>query len=444
MTIVFLTFHGLSHFNASFRIARLLAKEHAVVFAGHPAFRGYVEAQGFGYYALESLPFGLGFEEWVNEQDKKGNIWIRSLRDRWSQKLFKQRELELKKLLNSLRPARIFIDAQQATDFVVLYPHARQDHIGLSILHTFLPQVLRKGYPPGNSLTNPEHRVSVSLSRAKFRIHRAVRTAGSVVRYAGKTNRTMVIDAMKANGTPLSFLSKSIAHLSVHISGTDELILAPEEFDFSSAARSAHEHYIGFMPDLTRQEKDSVSIVRLFNEFKQTGEPLVYLSFGTVRSGDQKRLTKFMRKFSEAVAHQPFIVAISTMAMGDYPPRHLPSNVHLFNPAPQLALLRRASLFVTHGGFNSIKESIYAGVPMLVYPRDSRMDQNGNAARISFHRLGLHGDINRDSAADILRKMQELLGDPQYRKRVEEFRAIDERYTDERFLGLVAQMRGLE
>jgi zeaxanthin glucosyltransferase len=441
--MVFLTFHGLSHFNACFRIARLLAKDHDVVFAGHPAFRGYVEAQGFRYYTLESLPFGLGFEEWVNEQDKKGKVWIRSLRDRWSQRLFKQRERELKNLLNILQPAQILVDAQQVTDFVVLYPHASTQRVRLSILHTFLPQVLRKGYPPGNSIADPKHKLSVAFSRIKYRTSRAIRVGWSAIRYAGKTNRSMVLDMMKANGTTLSYLSASVSQLSVHIAGPEEFILVPKEFDFSSSIRTSREHYIGFMPDFGRTEINTAILAELLNKLDKNNEPLIYCSFGTVRGADQELMIQFIRKFTQAVAGEAFVVAISTMAFGDYPTKGLPANVYLFNPAPQLALLQRASVFVSHGGINSIKESIYAGVPMLIYPRDPRMDQNGNAARVKFHKLGLHGHLQSDTPRDILKKIKELLKDPGFKTRVNAFRVVDERYSDEHFLNLFDQVKPL-
>jgi UDP:flavonoid glycosyltransferase YjiC (YdhE family) len=123
---------------------------------------------------------------------------------------------------------------------------------------------------------------------------------------------------------------------------------------------------------------------------------------------------------------------------------HLPPNVWSFNPAPQLALLSRASAFITHGGINSIKESIHAEVPMIVYPRDPRQDQYGNAARVVFNQLGLLGDIRKDSASDISSKITQLMLNPSYRRRVHEFKVIDCGYTDERFKELFDRIKPLD
>src|SRR6185503_18859644 len=68
----------------------------------------------------------------------------------------------------------------------------------------------------------------------------------------------------------------------------------------------------------------------------------------------------------------------------------LPPNVVVVPRTPQHTLLEKASVFVTHGGLSSVKEAIWFGVPMLVFPLG--YDQHGNAARIAFHGLGARGD----------------------------------------------------
>ena len=444
MTVVFLTFHGVSHFNASFRIARLLSKTYTPIYAGFPLFRNYVEGQGFKFYPLESVPFGLGFEGWVNEREKTKSTWFGSLRDRWNGRLFSHRDKEIRRLVDDLHPTCIFIDAQQPTDFVVLYPYAKARRIKIVILHTMLPHVLRRGYPPGNSLIGPRQSI-VAFATLAYRCRRSFRKMVSLVKFLGKTNESMIRSKMKANGTPLSYLSTSVSHLSVHITGPDEFILSPEEFDFSSPARSARELYVGFLPDNLRREFVSETVVTLLSHVERAKLPLVYCSLGTVSGSDMKLVDDFLKRFTEAVATLPVVAAISTMARGQLNSQtQLPSNVYVFNPAPQLTLLGKASVFITHGGINSIKESIYAGVPMLVYARDPRLDQNGNAARIKFNKLGLTGDIRRDSVAGIASKINELMQNPEYRTNVFEFKSLDSLYDDNRFLELFSRVAPLD
>ncbi len=47
----------------------------------------------------------------------------------------------------------------------------------------------------------------------------------------------------------------------------------------------------------------------------------------------------------------------------------------------QLAVLSRSSMFITHGGFNSVQEALVAGVPMLLFPQ--MQEQVLNADRVS-------------------------------------------------------------
>ncbi|MEO1167015.1 MAG: nucleotide disphospho-sugar-binding domain-containing protein, partial [Chloroflexota bacterium] len=46
-----------------------------------------------------------------------------------------------------------------------------------------------------------------------------------------------------------------------------------------------------------------------------------------------------------------------------------PANFIVRNFVPQLAILDRVSAFVTHGGMNSVHESLNAGVPMILVPQ---------------------------------------------------------------------------
>lgn len=53
---------------------------------------------------------------------------------------------------------------------------------------------------------------------------------------------------------------------------------------------------------------------------------------------------------------------------------------------PQRYVLQRASVVVTHGGLGTIKESVHAGIPIIVLP--ALFDQPFNAMRVRYHGLG--------------------------------------------------------
>lgn len=81
-----------------------------------------------------------------------------------------------------------------------------------------------------------------------------------------------------------------------------------------------------------------------------------------------------------------------------------PANVTLVKVAPQQQLLGGCDLFVTHGGFNSIRESVRAGTPVLVTPLFG--DQPVNAERCAEFGFGQVLDVDgitADAVADAVR-----------------------------------------
>ena len=92
---------------------------------------------------------------------------------------------------------------------------------------------------------------------------------------------------------------------------------------------------------------------------------VVYVSLGTLFNAE----ARFYRDCFQAFAGQACQVIlstggnVSTSSLGDVPP-----NFIVQGHVPQLEILRRASAFVTHGGMNSVSESLYHGVPMVVIP----------------------------------------------------------------------------
>ena len=105
----------------------------------------------------------------------------------------------------------------------------------------------------------------------------------------------------------------------------------------------------------------------------------------------------------------------------------VPDNVYIFQSVPQIDLLKRADIMLNHGGIGSIRESIFLGVPMLIYSH-GHLDQNGCAARIAYHGLGLCGDIRSETPAEIAAKINRVLTDDRFRKNVETMRTHYQAY----------------
>ena len=89
-----------------------------------------------------------------------------------------------------------------------------------------------------------------------------------------------------------------------------------------------------------------------------------------------------------------------------------PDNVHLVPFVQQQLLLPACDLFVTHAGYNGVREALAAGVPMVAMPLFA--EAPANAQRLA--ELGLGVTVPADTTpAGILLACKEVLDDPAFR-----------------------------
>lgn len=143
---------------------------------------------------------------------------------------------------------------------------------------------------------------------------------------------------------------------------------------------------------------------------------LVYCSLGSnLGYGTDEHRARFFTAVIEAVASRPDMqLIIQTVRRADLkllPP--LPANVAASDWVPQTDILEKAFLFISHGGWGSIRESIYMGVPMILYPLG--WDHPGNAARVVYHGAGvMGGSISRATAGQVAGLVDLVEADPSY------------------------------
>ena len=82
--------------------------------------------------------------------------------------------------------------------------------------------------------------------------------------------------------------------------------------------------------------------------------------------------------------------------------------------APQLELLKHASLVITHGGLNSTLESLALGVPLVAIPVID--DQPGVAERIRWAGVGAAVPIRELTPQALTRSINRVLRTPSYRE----------------------------
>ena len=439
--VVILHYHGVGHINPCLPIARILEKaNYKVYFAGVEYFNKYVTSQGFSYHVLHSVPFGLGFEKWVNTIEKKKNIYWSNLRDRINDRLYKRREYSLRKMVDELQPQIILIDAIQATDFIALYSYLKSKRIRVGIIHPMFPSHVVPGRPPGNSLAFPENKKDVQGAIRTMRWQQLKKSWKQKAKYFLHDDQHIINRRMTENQVPLHFRSSIPCFFNFSLQGVHELIPAPREFDFPDFQPAPHHHYTGFMlsnhQSHFRDELFDSAWPDILKRKKSENLKVIYCSFGTTDS-DVGALPKLLTKLISVTEKLNHLLIISNKtACENKGSLRLADHVYIFKSVPQPEVLTFTDLFITHGGPSSIKESIDAEVPMLMYPVHTEYDVRGNSARVAYHGMGLIGDKS-DTEREIEKKINEVLTNPSYRSRILEMKEKNSRYSEERLLKVV-------
>jgi UDP:flavonoid glycosyltransferase YjiC (YdhE family) len=91
------------------------------------------------------------------------------------------------------------------------------------------------------------------------------------------------------------------------------------------------------------------------------------------------------------------------------------SNVHLASFVQQRTLLQACDAFVTHAGFNSTREALGAGVPMVALPAFA--EQPANAARAAALGAAIHLPIDQASPDSVAEAVDRVLVERSFRAR---------------------------
>jgi MGT family glycosyltransferase len=187
-------------------------------------------------------------------------------------------------------------------------------------------------------------------------------------------------------------------------------------FDFPRRELPDVLHYVGSLASNRTTGADQA-----FPWEKLDGRPLIFASLGTVPFPAN---VPVYRKIAEACVG---VDAQLVLALGRWSEKEnrlkkklgqLPGDHVVVDFAPQLALLDKASLLITHGGVNTVLEAICRGVPMVVLPRNG--DHLGMASRIEHSGIGLCASFRRSRPGELRRLVQQVLADDGFRRRSRE------------------------
>src|SRR5580700_47960 len=196
----------------------------------------------------------------------------------------------------------------------------------------------------------------------------------------------------------------------------------PKEFDFPISNWPPQFHYAGPFHD------DEGRAQVAFPWEKLTGAPLTYASLGTLVNG----MEHLYRANLEAVGRFPETQVVLSVGTNIDPDdlRPIPSNAIIVSTAPQIELLKRASLCISHAGLNTVLEALAQGVPIVAIP--IAFDQPGVPARVAYHGVGELVEIGELTAERLSQLIGRVRQNPSYRDKARYFQKV------------IAQTQGLD
>jgi len=195
------------------------------------------------------------------------------------------------------------------------------------------------------------------------------------------------------------------ADLSSTTSPLASITQVPRAFDFESCHWPKQFYHTGPFHDGVGRTNIDFPWERL------TGEPLIYASMGTILNGN---LDVFQTMVTALAKRDDLQLVLSVGDQVD-PQRIVsaPRNAIIVPRAPQLELLKLASVCITHAGLNTVLESLAQGVPQVAIP--VTFDQPGVAARIAYRKTGVVTSLDKLTPDHLSELLDEVLINPAYR-----------------------------
>jgi MGT family glycosyltransferase len=147
-------------------------------------------------------------------------------------------------------------------------------------------------------------------------------------------------------------------------------------------------------------------------EFKAHNDaPLLYVSFGSLGSGD----TGLLKRLMDVISTMPVRALFN---VGDYESEYdaVPDNVQIASWYPQPSVISQADAVIHHGGNNSFNECLYFGKPALIMPYV--WDGHDNAKRVAETGHGCHLHRNHWKSKELRATIESMLTNEAMHKRL--------------------------
>jgi MGT family glycosyltransferase len=403
-TIVFMPFHWASDLNPTFALAsKLRNRGHQVHYLCIPDTEPRIRSQGFDFTPIFSRAFPEGTLAKQYESEAQGKRYgFAEFRDRFQGTCELLREGELNRAIRHLHPDLLLTSSGTPWVGIAAYktgvPVISFCSTLISIEDSVIPPFSTELIPKP---TWPSH-LRIWLEWKKLFWSRRRRSRDWDI---SEDLKALARDC----GYPLEKIDFRVETWPRLL--LPELVFFPKELDFPRSRKPEGAFFIEALVDIERRDGDFPW------DRIDDGKPLVYCTLGSVLPFKfPARASGFFQMFIDAMAQRPELQGVVTVGNHLKPDEfNCPENVFIASVAPQVEVLKRASLMVSHGGVTGVKESAFMGVPMLLIPLS--YDEFGNAARVVYHGLGARLRLKDVSALELGRSIDRVLEDSSYSAR---------------------------
>ena len=202
---------------------------------------------------------------------------------------------------------------------------------------------------------------------------------------------TKQIKRLQGKGYPV----KNILDIIQNDDSTHTIVYTSPEFQPCSETFSDKYAFVG------------PSIRPATSKVEKKRDKLIYISMGTVNNN----MMALYKRCLAALADTDYQVIMSVgnlVSIEEF--GVLPENISVFTHVDQIAVLQQADVFVSHCGMNSVSESFYFGVPLVMLPQTT--EQRGVAERVL--QLGAGIKLGKSDANSILGAINKIFADSSY------------------------------
>lgn len=440
-SVLFIQYSSISHLNAGFGIAESLSRlGYDVHYFVHEKVSKHVEARNFNVHLANTLPLRERYNRNLLREHGLQSGYVQQFRYLQSGIHIEKRRAELEEAFSKVCPSVLIVGTFASLDLILIWEKLKVAGTHVFYIDVVLSSYMRRGMPYFDSNCYPDEKFQIFAEQLFMYFRRSAQRLYERIIFAGQDNFSTIKKLLRSiEGSDRLVIDDSNFQDTV-FKNLDRLVVVPDELEFSEPAYDPNRHVLGFMGN----SSSFGNLDDALREIIDSSKTVIYIAFGTIfvnrRIGD---IVKFLQRVDEALISFPEAIALVSLG-GAFSDTDLAEfvRIRLYRSLPQIEILKRCHLFITHGGMNSIRESLLEGVPMLLYPL--AIDQIGNARKIEFKGFGLCGDIKDDTLGEIKSKIFCLLSDESYRNRIRKFVTnLPEKSIDQILFDLLRQGRGI-